>query len=49
MPKIQEKNGQYSVTIPKQFVKCLGLKKGEVVMISPDQNEQYLIIKREHR
>ena len=38
MVKLQEANGKYTVTIPKEFVKSKGWKKGEILVLGFDSN-----------
>ncbi len=43
MVKLQEKNGQYSITIPKEYVRDKGWKKGEELILGFDSNGNILI------
>lgn len=44
--KLQEKNGQYIITLPKTFVKLMGWLKGDELHIMPDQYNKDGIIRK---
>lgn len=45
MPKIQENKNRFFVTIPKDYIKLAGWKKGEEVAIYPLEKGKLIIQK----
>lgn len=43
---IKNKNGQYSVTIPKEVVEATGWKKGEQLYIGKNKGEESIFIEK---
>jgi len=45
MVKIQKRNKQFTITIPKITAKFVKLKKGEEVLLSPKENGDIIIMR----
>ncbi len=46
MPKIQQQANQFFVTIPIDIIQAIGLQKGDRVVVTTDQYNKDIIIKK---